>query len=407
MIPAQLPPSAFASYPPQARTRASQHLMLLRQLPLPFLPIFLSELIAYDWKMPLERSLIDAQLELLGALTPQQLADKFKPFASLRLNRQLETLAWIDEPAVFIQNLSAWLWSTDQMNAFHAAATAYNAYLAQAAPAPKPAMPRLGIVILGQGAAEPESILFQKLRPSGVFFNNVQPEDGLTLLLTHAAKRSRIQPQRPFAHWYIEGGTSEASALSADASALTTISFASLEPQRSALLKLTKQTIGSENAGPETMRRKLIQLTPHDLGFSTDPSAAVLNRFQFSLLSEGSGTEIFSTTFVQWAARECLRRAQPETILLRYAPRQQMRSMNAMLSGEPVGALDPEGSLVDAEMGAYYTWLDMQRLPGSERAAFLVWFEGRRYALAISPGLPAGTTSDSAMNLSQLLSLIS
>jgi hypothetical protein len=49
----------------------------------------------------------------------------------------------------------------------------------------------------------------------------------------------------------------------------------------------------------------------------------------------------------------------------------------------------------------------MQRLPGSEQTAFLVWFEGRRYALAIAPGLPAGTTSDSAMNIHQLLSLIS
>jgi len=406
MIPSRLTPNEFASYPPEARTRAKQHLALFRQLPLPFLPIFLSEFIDYDWKMPLERHLIDAQLELLGALTPQQLADKLKPFESLRLNPQLEALAWVDQPAAFIQDFSAWLWSTDQMGAFHVAATAYDAYLAQAAPAPKPATPRLGIVIVGQGAAEPENILFQKLRPSGVFFNSIQPEDGLTLLLTHAVQRSSNQRQRPFAHWYIEGGTSEAQTLSSDAS-LTTISFASLEPQRNALLKLMNQTIVSESAGPETMRRRLTQLTPHDLGFSTDPAAAVLNHFQLSLLSEGSGTEIFSTTFVQWAARECLRRAQPETIVLRYAPRQQMRSMNALLSREPSGGLDTEGSLVDAEMGAYYTWLDMQRLPGSEQTAFLVWFEGRRYALAIAPGLPAGTTSDSAMNIRQLLSLIS
>jgi hypothetical protein len=39
----------------------------------------------------------------------------------------------------------------------------------------------------------------------------------------------------------------------------------------------------------------------------------------------GSGTQIFSTTFVQWAARECLRRAQPETIVLHYAPDNRCR----------------------------------------------------------------------------------
>src|ERR1700729_3957782 len=98
MIPAQLTANEFASYPPEARTRARQYLALFRQLPLPFLPIFLSEFIAYDWRMPPERSLIDAQLQLLSVLTPQQLADKLNPFASLRLNRQLETLAWVDEP---------------------------------------------------------------------------------------------------------------------------------------------------------------------------------------------------------------------------------------------------------------------------------------------------------------------
>jgi len=48
---------------------------------------------------------------------------------------------------------------------------------------------------------------------------------------------------------------------------------------------------------------------------------AVLNRFQLSVLTEGSGTQIYSTTFVQWAARELLRRAQPLTLLARFAPR--------------------------------------------------------------------------------------
>ena len=41
----------------------------------------------------------------------------------------------------------------------------------------------------------------------------------------------------------------------------------------------------------------------------------MLNRFQLSLLTEGSGTQVFSTTFVQWAAREALRRAQPLTLV--------------------------------------------------------------------------------------------
>jgi len=41
---------------------------------------------------------------------------------------------------------------------------------------------------------------------------------------------------------------------------------------------------------------------PADFGFS-DAGDEVLNRFQVRLLTEGSGTQIFSTTFTQWEAR--------------------------------------------------------------------------------------------------------
>ena len=44
------------------------------------------------------------------------------------------------------------------------------------------------------------------------------------------------------------------------------------------------------------------------------PEDQVMQRFDVSLLTEGSGTQIFSTSFAQWAAREALRRAQPLTL---------------------------------------------------------------------------------------------
>ena len=116
----------------------------------------------------------------------------------------------------------------------------------------------------------------------------------------------------------------------------------------------------------------------------------MLNRFQLSLLTEGSGTQVFATTFVQWAAREALRRAQPLTLLARFGPRQRENPMNVLLNeAQRRPELDPQGSLVDADMGAYYTWLNQQRLSGAERAAFLVWFEDHQEALAIGPRLAA------------------
>ena len=130
----------------------------------------------------------------------------------------------------------------------------------------------------------------------------------------------------------------------------------------------------------------------------------MLDRFQLKLLTEGSGTQIFSTVFAQWAARETLRRAQPLTLLVRFAPRQRQKPMNELLSAS-IGRseLDLVGSLVDADMGAYYNWINQQRLPGAEQSSFIVWFEGHSQAVAIGPSMPRGTESTSPASLAQLL----
>jgi hypothetical protein len=177
-----------------------------------------------------------------------------------------------------------------------------------------------------------------------------------------------------------------------------------MEPLRAQVLRKVRNEIDRPGMGPEELRSLMAQLRPADLGVS--PSGdVVLDRFQVKLLAEGSGTQIFSTTFAQWAAREVLRRAQPLTLLVRFAPRQRQRPMNELLSANSNDAeLDPVGSLIDGDMGAYYNWLNQQRLPGWEQASFLVWFEGHNQALAIAPSMPRGTESSTAGTLAQLLS---
>jgi hypothetical protein len=167
-------------------------------------------------------------------------------------------------------------------------------------------------------------------------------------------------------------------------------------------------TLQSGAGGPELVRTMLAQMRPEDLGLSGEGDKAVLNRFQVSVLTEGSGTQLFSTTFVQWSAREVLRRAQPLTLLARFTPRQHEQSMRELVAGTQTRVIpDPEGSLIDADMGAYYTWINQQRLTGAEDASFLVWFEDHNQALAIAPKLPRGTKDSAPIGLSDLLTLIS
>jgi len=258
---------------------------------------------------------------------------------------------------------------------------------------------RLGIAVIGQAVPSYEGKLFRNLRPHGTYFSRVKPERGLELLLAGVESRATAHPL-PYAHWYVDGGPPAGHNPS-----LTCVSYHGLEPVRAALLKRMQTQIGQPGMGPEELRTLMARMVPADLGMDK-AGDAVLDRFQVKLLTEGSGTQIFSTTFAQWTAREVLRRAQALTLLVRFAPRQRQRPMNELLANTKGSAeLDPLGSLIDADMGAYYHWINQQRLPGSDRSSFLVWFEGHNEAVLIAPSLPKGTESSTELDLGGLLSL--
>lgn len=399
MQPHDLQVEQFAAYPPEAKRVALAHLDALRQLPVSFLPSLLREVIDYDFKFPAERSAIDKELTILSALKPEQMQERFQAFARLSMSSKLEDFDWINQPARFVEQESAYLWTTHQLDAFRKAATDYGTWLqGQVPPEPVPVR-RLGIAVIGQGVAAYDGPLFQNLRAHGTYFAQVKAENGLATLLSAVGERAKAHPV-PYGHWYVDG----AKAADCD-SRVTCVSYSGLEPVLSALLKNMDAQIAKPGMGPEQLRTHMAQLTPADLGMSKDGDA-VLDRFRVKVLTEGSGTQIFSTTFAQWAAREALRRAQPLTLLVRFAPRQRQRPMNEMLTNSHTAPeVDPMGSLVDADMGAYYHWINQQRLPGADKSAFLAWFEGHSRALVVAPTLPRGAESNSAIDMDKLLSL--
>ena len=397
MLPPALTAAQFQTYPPQARALAGANLALLRRMPLAFLPSLLRELIDYDWAFPAERASLEGQLALLEGLTAPQFADCFAAFSRLRLTPAQAALDWVNQPFQFTEQLSAYLWSTNQMDAFRAAATAFGDRMRGAGEQTALPLPRLGIAVIGQGASPAGETLFRHLRPHGTYFSAVRPEDGLTQILAAVEARARANPV-PYGHWYVDGGDLEGHAVG-----LTGVSYRALAPVREALFVRIQKEVARPGMGPEELRDFLARLSPGELGMNGDP---VLDRFQVRLLTEGSGTQIFSTSFAQWAARESLRRAEALTLLVRFAPRQRQRPMNELLSASKSEVeLDPRGSLIDADMAAYYQWLNQQRLTGAERSAFVVWFEGHNQAVAIGPTLARGTESRSPVTPRALLAL--
>ncbi|HEV2424572.1 MAG TPA: hypothetical protein VGZ29_07080 [Terriglobia bacterium] len=401
-MPEDLQTGQFQGYPPQARQLAVSNIVLLRQLPPVFAPLLLKELIAYDWKFPAERQDLERQLAYLRSLPPAEFERQLEGFSRIKISPELQNRDWVGQPGRFGEDLAAYLWATHQIDAFRTASEAYVQKLDAARPREPLPIPRLGIVVVGQGVSETRYRLLRKMRKQGVYFSQVKTEDGVRVLLDAVAARARAHPI-PYAHWYIDGGM-----LEPVPQEVAAVSYGTLEPVRTALLARMQRAIQSGIGGPEALRTMLAQLRPEDLGMSGAASEAVLNRFQISVLTEGSGTQIFSTTFVQWTAREAWRRAQPLTLFARYAPRQRQRPMNELIAdhGDQHPVPDPEGSLIDADMGAYYTWLNQQRLPGAGEASFLVWFEGHQQAVAISPTLPRGTESSTPIDLKGLIGQI-
>ncbi len=400
MLPSELKAEHFSSYPPQARALAVENLGVLRELPLNFVAGLLRQVIDYDYRFPAERRALETELANLARLSPTERAQWLRGFASISLSLQLQRFDWVNSPGQFVEQLSAHLWATHQLDAFRDAATSYTDRLHNAVPAEVPVVPRLGITIVGAGVDSYAGALFRKLRPHGAYFTHIIPNNGLQTLLAVVAERAKTHPA-PYAHWYIDGGEP-----SKCDSTIIRVSYASLEPVRSALLRKMRSEIQKPGAGPEMLRTVMAQMLPADLDLAT-PGDPVLDRFQVKVLTEGSGTQIFSTSFTQWAAREALRRAEPCTLLVRFAPRQRQRPMNELLAPSSASPeLDPVGSLVDADMGAYYNWLNQQRLSGADGASFVAWFEGHNIALAIGPSVPRGTQSDAPIDMNRLLSWI-
>jgi hypothetical protein len=398
MLPHELKPELFNSYPLEAKKLAVKNLATLQQLPLSFLPNLLREIIEYDYKFPLERQETGKELAKLGSLAPAKIQEWFQSFRDLSLSTKLEHFDWLNQPAQFVEQLSAHLWSTHQLDAFRKAAKEYGDRIQTTVSPEQPVISRLGIAVIGQGLSAYEGMLFRKLREHGTYFSNINPENGVPQILNTVTARAKAYPV-PYGHWYVEGGlTIEHSPM------LTCVSYQTLEPVRVALLRNMQTEIKRPGMGPEELRTNLAALRPAEVGFDKQEDG-VLNHFQMKLLTEGSGTQIFSTTFVQWAAREALRRAQPLTLFVRFGPRQRQRPMNELLSNtDNPSEPDLMGSLIDADMGAYYNWINQQRLPGAERSSFIAWFEGSRQAVAIGPSFARGASSNSAVTLGQLVS---
>ncbi len=405
MLPSGLRKESFSRYPTQASALAVVSLPTLQRIPLALLPLFLRQLIKYDWLFPPEQRDLKGQIDGLAALPAAEFDALMQPFAAIQLPRQISDMDWVNRPKEFADRLSAFLWSVHQIDAYHRAIETYMQRISASLAMEAPETPRLTIVVVGAGVKETQLPIFRRLRPHGTLFTNVNADSAWPAIAAAFKSRTEQFP-REHGHWYIDGG--EPNAVLRATPRIDLVSYSELAPAVRKELVLLNRYISNPPASNTTNAEGTIaymtDLTPLELGLGGAVGDPVLQRFAVEILTEGSGTQVYSTTFVQWAARECLHRARPLTLLARFTPRQQAGTMNQLLARDPFAQpTDAEGSLVDADMGAYYTWINQSRLPGADQARFLAWFEDHGTAIAIGPTMARGATSDTRADLGKIL----
>lgn len=398
MIPSDLKPESFAAWSPDARSVAIRYLSLLRTMPLSLLPSYLLQIQDGDRLFPVEQKQLASQLATLNA-KPTLMSS----FAEITVPQQAARIDWLAHPGLFIDAMSRGLWQTHQIDAYHRAAEQLFAAMPPPVAANGPAP--LLIAVFGRDAASGDYPLFAKLRSRGTYFHTVDETQASVHLREQLQRRAAAHPD-PYAHWYIDGGEPWPRPISQTADSLKCFTYPELAPLTDAVLQTMKQAV-QHSWGPELLADRMRELKPASLdsrAVTADPRMAHLF---VTLLTQGSGTQLYSTSFVEAAGVEVIRRAQPSTVMLRFAPRRKPASMNDMLDqrGQSLET-DPQGSLIDADMALYYAWLAMQRLPGGEQASLLALVEGQGQAFLAGPAVTHGVESSSPVTIPQLLAMI-
>ena len=148
-------------------------------------------------------------------------------------------------------------------------------------------------------------------------------------------------------------------------------------------------------------------------------TADVLQSFVRDVLLTGNGTLFVNNTFVEWAAVQALRRAQPRILVTRFGVRDKLKPFSSLLlfsqprASDQIPLLeDPVGSFVDAEQLSYYVWLNAEKSPAyRNRTLYLFLAEGVDEMLAIrsdgpaapAAALPAASLSDVCATMAEWL----
>ena len=177
----------------------------------------------------------------------------------------------------------------------------------------------------------------------------------------------------------------------------TGLSYERLLPYRDVLMRalFTKIQSGVESPQAFAAYARSLRLAPEP-GVLLNPTE-VVQTFVRDVLLTGNGTLFVNNTFVEWAAAQALRRAQPRILVARYGVRDRLKPFSSLLlfsqprTSDVIPLVeDPVGSFIDVEQLAYYVWVHAEKSAAyRNRTLYLFLAESVPEMLAIRSDLPA------------------
>ena len=201
----------------------------------------------------------------------------------------------------------------------------------------------------------------------------------------------------------------------ADARLPTGLSYERLLPYRDALMRALFSKIQSGVDSPQAFAAyaRGLKLAPEP-GIVLNPSEVVAG-FVRDVLLTGNGTLFVNNTFVEWAAAQALRRAQPRLLVARYGVRDRLKPFSSLLlfsqprTSDVIPLVeDPLGSFIDVEQLAYYVWVHAEKSAAyRSRTLYLFLAENVPDMLAIRSDVPGvGRPPADAVTLADVTSTI-
>jgi hypothetical protein len=420
---------------PEAKQLVDRYQGVVDRLPRTFLANTLTELDKWPMLFEPEKLYFRALLAQLAALDAAQFQDTFGSLNAFERRTGCDRVAASD-PDTFQKRLLDHLYRSGQYAAWR---REIDAIFQKVQPLVEARLygteqkPRLVVILYEEGIALERDKLWQRLRSVGTrvslnidgaenrdayvraLFTGVRdPGFGVRPNQAPSPEPRASKPEgdptlfevlrdsmsfSPTDVWILEAGDSlhrlcEANSKGSRSACATGLSYERLQGYRQQLSEAISTKVLTGVRGPLELAAwiKTLQVTPR--GVSTLYVDDRVLAFARDIFLAGAGTLIINNTFVEWAAVQALKRAQPRLLVVRFGVRDKMKPFSSLLlfskprpSDQIPNLLDPLGSFVDVELLSYYVWLNAEgAAPYRGRTLYLLLADGADQMLVVGPG---------------------